>query len=377
MRRVSFSPAATVILALAVIYGAIVATDYDGQPALRGDAWYYYLTAVSLLQDHDVDLANQLPGRAEDHSDQIALDRNGHFVPKHNIVLAILSLPAVALWGKDGAVIFNMLQLLLCLYALNLWSAAYSSPGAASLATFLVGVGSFAPHYVYNYSQDILASAFLLGAFISLDRRSERRIGAFFGGVSFGIACVAKFPYLIFFPALMFLLPLKPLRWVDFGVGIACPVALLLVYDTVMFGHPLITSYDRIAIFEAGAWHVATQRNDFSMATLPRGLVGQLLDRQHGLLWTSPITVPSLAGLVYLLRTRWRLGAALIATFLLLYIFFSAYSFWDTSHYGNRFLFPIVVLSGLPLAMLLDRMVQWWRGLAAKRPAANLTVTNK
>jgi hypothetical protein len=376
MRKLSFTPAATVVLALSVIYGAIVATNYDGQPALRGDAWYYYLTAVSLLQDHDFDLANQLPGQLEAHSGEIALARDGHFVPKHNIVLAILSLPAVALWGKDGAVIFNLLQLLLCLHALNLWIAAYSSPGAAAAATFLVGVGSFAPHYVYNYSQDILATAFLLGAFICLDRLSGHRNWVFIGGLCFGIACVAKFPYLIVVPALLFLLPSKPLRWVDFGLGFACPVALLLGYDTIMFGHPLVTSYDRIAIFEAGAWHVATQRNDFSMAILPRGLVGQLLDRQHGLLWTSPITVPSLAGLVYLFHRRWRLGAALIATFLALYVFFAAYRFWDTSHYGNRFLFPIIILSGLPLALLLDRCVRWWRE-RARQSAVNRAVIDE
>jgi hypothetical protein len=167
----------------------------------------------------------------------------------------------------------------------------------------------------------------------------------------------------------MFLLPPKPLRWVYFGVGFAAPVALLLGYNAAMFGHPLVTSYDRIANFEAGAWQVATHRGDFSMAIFPRGLVGQLLHHKHGLLWTSPITVPSLLGLVYLARIRWRLGAALAATFLLLYLFFSAYSFWDTSHYGNRFLFPVIILSGLPLAMLLERIVQWWRGRTIQRPA--------
>lgn len=370
MRRLSFSPAATALLALAVIYGAIVATSYDGQPALRGDAWYYYLTAVSLIQDQDFDLANQLPGRPEAHSGEIALDRDGHFVPKHNIVLAIVSLPLVALWGREGAVIFNLLQLLLCLHVLNLWIASYSSPGAAAMATFLVGILSFAPHYVYNYSQDILASAFLLGAFICLDRRGERRIGLLLAGASFGIACVAKFPYLVVSPAMMFLLPAKPSRWLDFGVGFAAPVALLLGYNAALFGHPLVTSYDRIALFEAGAWQIATHRGDFSMAILPRGLMGQLLDRKHGLLWTSPITLPSLAGLAYLARRRWRLGAALTAAIFLLYGFFAAYRFWDTSHYGNRFLFPIIILSGLPLALLLEHSVQWWRGPARGRPEA-------
>ena len=378
MRRLSFSPAGTAILTLVIIYGAIVAIGYDGEPALRGDAWYYYLTANSLLQDHDFDLANQLPGQLEKHSGEVALDRDGHFVPKHNIVLAILSLPLVALWGREGAVIFNLLQLLLCLHALNLWVACYSTPNSAAVATFLVGVASFAPHYVYNFSQDILATAFMLGAFICLDRRSDRWFGLILAGVSFGIACVAKFPYLVVLPALMFLLPPKTLGWIYFGVGFAGPVALLLGYNTAMFGDPLVTSYDRIAVFEAGAWHVATHRNDFSVEIFSRGVVGQLTDRQHGLLWTSPITVPSLVGLVYLLQRRWRLGVALTATILLLYGFFAAYRFWDTSHYGNRFLFPVIVLGGLPLALLLDQMVRSWCARTIRRtPAENSTITNE
>jgi len=164
-------------------------------------------------------------------------------------------------------------------------------------------------------------------------------------------------------------LPAKPLCWLYFSVGFAAPVALLLGYNIAMFGDPLVTSYDRIAIFEAGAWQVATHRDDFSMAIFPHGLVGQLLDRKHGLIWTSPITVPSLLGLVYLARIRWRLGAALGAAIFLLYGFSAAYRFWDTSHYGNRFLFPVIILSGLPLAMLLERIVQWWRGRTIQRPA--------
>ena len=368
MHRFSFTPAGWVLLILAIVYGAIVASGYDGEPALRGDAWYYYLTSTSLLHDHDFDLANQLPDRLEDHSGEIALDRNGHFVPKHNIVLAIVSLPLVALWGKQGAVIFNLLQLLLCLHVLNLWVASYSSPRAAALATFLVGVATFAPHYVYNYSQDILASGFLLGAFICLDRRSDRAIGLLLAGILFGIACVAKFPYLIVLPTLIFLLPAKLSRWVYFGVGFAGPVALLLGYNTAMFGHPLITSYDRMAIFAAGAWHVDTHRNDFSLEIFWHGLVGQLFDREHGLIWTSPITIPSLLGFGYLLRRRWRLGIALGATVLLLYGFFAAYRFWNTSHYGNRFLFPVIFLSGLPLALLLEQMMYRWRSRFMQRP---------
>ncbi len=51
----------------AIVYILVISAGYDGRPYLRGDAQYYYYTAVSLTQDFDLDLANQLPPPLERH----------------------------------------------------------------------------------------------------------------------------------------------------------------------------------------------------------------------------------------------------------------------------------------------------------------------
>jgi hypothetical protein len=48
-----------------------------------------------------------------------------------------------------------------------------------------------------------------------------------------------------------------------------------------------------------------------------------------------------------------------------LYGLFSIYWEWATSHYGNRFLMPIVAAAAVPLAALL----QWMAGVAHRDDA--------
>jgi hypothetical protein len=358
------SPAGIVIILLTLLYATILISGYDGNPALRGDCPYYYATALSLLSDGDIYLANQLTGNPEKHSHEVSLDRNGNLVPKHNIVLALFSLPLVALMGEQGAVAFNFFQILLCVHILYLWISSYCSPGVSLVSTLLIGTVSLLPHYVFNYSQDILATTLLLAAIVVLDLSSTRGDRLIIAGLLLGTACVARFPYLVFVPPLIILWPFaRPRAWLCFVGGLAIPITLLLGYNTVLFGHPLVSSYDRIAVFQAGAWQIATQRSDFATDFFFTGLVGQILDRDHGLFWTSPITLPSFLGFVSLIRKRWRLGAYLAISFLLLYLFFSAYRYWDTSHYGNRFLFPVIILSGLPLALLVEELKRWPQSL--------------
>ena len=63
----------------------IVWVGYDGPPVLKGDGYYYVSTAISVWQDQDLDLKNQLPGDLRRHSGHISLDRRGRMVPKHPI----------------------------------------------------------------------------------------------------------------------------------------------------------------------------------------------------------------------------------------------------------------------------------------------------
>src|SRR5262245_34715667 len=59
------------------LYLLIVLVGYDGGPYLRGDCPLYVAAAVSLWQDHDVDLSNQVHGDPAGLSDWVSVSVDG------------------------------------------------------------------------------------------------------------------------------------------------------------------------------------------------------------------------------------------------------------------------------------------------------------
>lgn len=104
-----------------------------------------------------------------------------------------------------------------------------------------------------------------------------------------------------------------------------------------------------------------SQRTDFTEPFV-NGMRGQLLDRRHGLLMTSPMTLMSLVGVVCLARTKPRLTLHIATASRALFLFYATYREWPASHYGNRFLMPAVALCVAPLAALIQAVTD------ARRP---------
>jgi hypothetical protein len=338
-----------------LVYLWIVATGFDGGPYLRGDCPYYYLTAVSLLRDGDLDLGNQLGGDLRRHSTDVSLDRFGRLVPKHPLVLPVLALPLIAALGPPGALLFNLLQLAALLAVLFRLALRCAAPWAAAAAVALTGVATFLPQYAWNFSPDLLATLLLAAGLLALpDDRRPALLRHLLAGLLLGLAVVAKLPYLVALPGALTLVgtpwrrALPPL-----AAGLALPLALAALLNLHLFGSPLTSAYDRIAVFEHGRVWVHSQRAEFDLP-LARGLAGQLFDRRHGLLPTTPITLVSLAALPLFARRRPRLALAVGFIAAALLLFFSRYELWYTSTYGNRFLLPLVALGALPLAALCE-----------------------
>jgi len=315
----------------------------------------YYYTALSLYHDGDLDLTNQLAHPLRAYEDYLSIADDGRFVPKHPVPMPVVSLPFVVGLGRPGALVFNCIQvaiLLLVLYALALRVA---SPWSASIAVALTGVFSLLPHYVWNYSPDIFASLVLGLACLAippgaLDRPSWRYLIA---GVLFGFACWSKLSLVFFLPG-AFVLCRRP--WLPnaarLAAGMAGSLALFAAHNWQLFGSPFTTSYDRIARVCQEIWIPVSQRADFALAPL-RGILAEMLDVKHGLLFTSGVTVLSWVGFRYLGRRHGRTVVFLILGFTALYLFFSGYRHWNESHFGNRFLMPVIALSAVPLAALV------------------------
>ncbi len=117
-----------------MVYAAVMLAGYDGKGYLRGDSQYYYYTAVSIWQDGDLDLANQLPPPLERHSTDVSLDRRGRLVPKHPIWLALAAQPLIITLGPPGALAFNFIQIMLVLLVTYQVALRYAAPMASAIA---------------------------------------------------------------------------------------------------------------------------------------------------------------------------------------------------------------------------------------------------
>jgi hypothetical protein len=367
-------PALAAVTIPLAVYLVIAGYGYDGGPYLRGDCIYYYQTAISIIRDGDLDLSNQFPElEARQFSDQFAFTADGRPVPKHPIVMPIASVPFVGLFGESGALTFNLFQLAALLAVLYRLAARVASRGAAAAAVVLTGIFSVLPHYVYNYSPDVFSAFLLAAGLLALPTPGDRHPLArtLLAGLLTGAGIVSKYALILFAPAMLALLQ-KPRvqQMCALAIGVDIPLAAFLALNAQLFGSPLTTPYDRLAtIGPDGHIQIYSQRASFVLNPV-LGAYGQLFDPVHGLLFSSPITLPSLAGLFLLARRHralaWYLGGSSLALFL----FFTTYDQWDASHYGNRFLMAVIALAAMPLAVLLERAslaFVTWR-IAGTRP---------
>ena len=346
---------------------AVVLSGYDHKHYIRGDGLFYLVTARSLLTDHDLAIGDDLEPPLEYWSGHVALDRHGRIVPKHPPLLAFASLPLIAVFGPPGALVFNLLQIAVALGLAYAIAAQVARPAAAAAAVVLTGTLSFLPHYAWNFSPDIFASVLLLGGVVALGVTSaEGRSRTFLAGALFGLACAAKLsvaPALLAVPALV-RRPRRTLAWLS--LGLALPLAGQAALNWHLFGSPLVTGYNRIAEIEGNRVTLRSQSEDFDLPWL-EGFRGQLLDRRHGLLFTSPVTLLSLACLPLLVGAARRLAVFIGGTAAVLVAVLSSYRPWTASHWGNRFLMPVVLLAAAPLAVGIDRLVRMLEARRAHR----------
>src|SRR4029077_19593757 len=103
----------------------------DHPTFLIGDCAYYRATLVSLLEDRDLDIQNNLAAQRYPMAGNVSRGRNGAFYPKHPILLAVVALPFYVVAGDLGLLAFNLAQL--CALVLVMWIGArrYAPDGIA------------------------------------------------------------------------------------------------------------------------------------------------------------------------------------------------------------------------------------------------------
>ena len=337
-----------------LVFLSIISSGYDGKPYLRGDCPYYVAAAFSIAEDGDLDLGNQLWQPWQAHDTDIALDQRGRFVPKHPLWMSIAALPLLVIFGNPGALIFNILQLAALCTLMFFLARRVATPWAASIAVCLTAIFSFVPHYAWNFSPDIFTAVLLLAALAVLPKKSSPRVDRhILCGIFLGMATTIKPSFALAALALPLLIG-RPLRRTipAVALGVFLPVTVWMALNQHLFGNPMVTPYDRIVHFTPAGIELHSNREDFELPTW-RTINNQLLMPAKGLLPTSPVTALSILLMPFLWKRNHRWAVYVAITSLLIFLFYTSYSQWVWSHWGNRFLMPLVVLGVLPLAAAL------------------------
>lgn len=328
-----------------------VYTGADGLPLhlpewLRGDCPFYRATAQSLLAHRSLDLRGSPLWSVLRPESQVAVARDGRWVPKHPLLLPVVALPFYAALGDDGLLVFNLLQVVgLDALLLLLARRATSEPIALAIALWFA-FGSLLRPAAFNFSPDVLSTLVALGGVLLL---LSARSG--WAGALLGLSVWAKWTNLFLLPpaALYALLALSPRAALRFTLAALPPLALLGALDFHLFGSPLVTPYDRVLAFGGGLEPSHRARFDQPFwSTLWR----QLADPRLGLLRSAPQALLAVPGWWFLFR-RARAEALLVASLCAVQLAtFASYRDWQASDFGHRFLLTVVALSALPLAAL-------------------------
>jgi hypothetical protein len=348
-----------VVVAIALLVGTTALRQYEPYSFLVRDASFYATTVRGLAESGSLDQQPWQPRSWYDGTNpkyrsvdlawsNVSLGADGTWYPKHSYVMPVLATPFYLLLGPDGLLLFNLLGAMAMLLGAWMIARRFASPLASLTAVLLVAISPAVIEHTYHFSLDIFTSGMVALGIAAL--LSARSIPA---GILLGLAVWAR-PTLIplIGPVALVALWQHPIRtvWIPFVLAAALPLTLAAIANTLMFGAPWVSSYERVLTVVNGVPVIATHYDCFN-ATWSAGLHRVVLDETTGLLYRLPIALVSLLALVSLWFRSRRFAIALgLAT-----VGFAGV-FLRYDYITARFFLPWMSLLLLPLAVLLDHI---------------------
>ena len=377
-RRQTAAVLAGIVLAVALT----VAVRYEPYTFIRRDASFYATITRGLVTHASLDqrkvqpqswYSGRYPGfeNLDMYWSNVSVGRNGAWYPKHSFLISFAAAPFYALFGVPGFLVFNVLCVIGMLAAAYLLAVRFAPPAAAALAMLFIASSPKLADHTYLLSADIFnATLIALGALALFSARPAT------AGALLGLAIWARpLTAVIVVPlAAAALLKRAPDRraLLRFGIAAAIPLGAAAIVNTIMYGAPWVTSYDRTLVVVNRTPGVASHRALFTN-TLATGVRLMFADREHGL---GPNALPALVAVVGLLPLAWRnvkLAAALaiaLAGFVAGYIHYR--------YFNARFFFAWQVLLIVPLAVLIADAGRWalavGQAVHAARPRVSAAV---
>jgi hypothetical protein len=347
---------------------------------IKGDCYYYRAIIISLLQDGDLALANNID--VDPFNGQLALGIQG-LVPKHPILMPLVSIPFYQAFGDRGLLMFNIIDCVILVLLIFKLNQVFFDNFVSVITALLYATGTLFFNYTYNYSPDVFATVLVLAGLNFVLRKRF-----YFGAVFLGLSVFAKLPNAILAGIILLYAGWTIMRdsgaaangrsfsrhWSKlFGTAALFIIALapLGFVNHSLFGSPWITGYQRTA--EAGAKAgeivVSDHTNKFNQP-LFFGAWRLLFDPRSGLVPTNPILLLAILGLLHLNRQADKHAVYLIITICAAQFFtFAKYDDWQTSEFSNRFLMTFVAGSSVLTSAYLQTLTGRLFPIASNRSA--------
>jgi hypothetical protein len=371
------APPARLLFPVVLVVYLVVATGVQRRVGAEGDEPHYLMVAASLLEDGDLELeADYAAGRyREFYRTRPTLEphyrvrgREGRIYSLHAVGLSLMVLPAFALAGYPGASWFMALVgALLVVELRRLLRQASGDPALAERVSWLLALSPPLLYYaglVFTEVPAALLVAFGLSRALEADRLRRRGLLALAAAMAFLPWLNVRYAPLAVLVLLLaaWLLRRAPLRLAQLCLpGVASALGLAL-YHQVLYGF-------------ADPRRVYGSRPELSLAALPEGVSGLLLDQEFGLLVYAPVFALALPGLWVLSRRRPSLGLAALGIAASALLTAGAWHMWRGGwNPPARFLVPVLPALALGVAAALRRglgagaalLAGWglWLGLA-------------
>ncbi|MFK7990257.1 MAG: hypothetical protein AB8I08_29825 [Sandaracinaceae bacterium] len=287
----------------------------------------------------------------------VALGRDGHRMPKHPVLMPLLSTPLFWALGLPGTLLFNLLLFGVIGGAGFALARRYGSVSAAAFAGLSFALAASMRDYVYDYHVDVLILAlFTLGMALASEKRG------FWAGVMVGLAVAARPTVLLWLPSLVLIMldrrAGRQLAWAMLGGAI--PLLLYAASNTWLYGMPWWAGYNRVIVMVNGEAQMADHANAFGVP-FDEGIM-TLWEGRYGVKTKLPLLFAAAPGLVLLLRRRPLYVLAAILGVGASVLIFARYQ-W----YGDRFLWPSAALLVPALAATVDVVGRRWTRLRTVR----------
>lgn len=356
-----------ILLFLCLIYPPlIISKSVTTGSFIQGDSYYYRAVIDSLLQDGDLLLANNVA--ADPLNGYLAIGKAG-LVPKHPIIMSLVSMPFYVLFGTPGLLLFNVLDSIILIFLIFKFNCLFFDPIVALITTILYATGTLFLDYVYNYSPDIFSTVLLLSGLYLVLREKY-----YFGALLLGLSIFAKLPNALLSAFILLYAGFVILRgntnqdkqsstskWmVTLTTAVIFLISLLPFAYTnyFLFGSPFITGYQRMAEAGPDGQVIAVNHVDEFNQPLLKGIDQSLFDYRNGVLLTNPVLALAFLGVFWIRKIKPQGQIVLILILCLVqFLFFAKYDDWSTSHFSNRFLMTFIALSSVFTSNIISYLI--------------------